>query len=144
MEIPDYYNLMRDWTVRIPRKLDGSGVVTLTMRAGSMKHFGLDKFPRPKDHGSMDPSGKFISAPLQIRFGGANMGSFRLAYDWAAGKQKPLACRFRLGSSYCIETIDVMTQFLRENYDGWFEFRNEANNTFYRRHFSSTVGLGGG
>ena len=139
MEIPDYFNLMRDWTVRIPVSTDGSGVCTLTMRAGNMKHFGLDKFPRPEDYGRPNPGGSGFVAPMQVRFGGANQGSYRLAYEWRPGKQKPGMCRFRLGSNYRIETFEVITNFLRENYSGWFEVRNEGGNNFCNRHFKSTV-----
>lgn len=144
MEIPAYYDLMQDWTVRVPKKLDGSGVVTLSMRAGNMKHFGLDKFPRPKDYGFFDPKGNFHAAPMQIRFGGANQGSFRLAHNWTPGKQKPDMCRFRLGSGFVIETLDVLTNYLRANYSGWFEIRNEFGNNLNRRHFKSVVSLGEG
>ena len=144
MEIPDYYNPMWDWTVRVPVRMDGSGVATLSMRAGNMRHFGLDKFPSPKDYGSLDPvTGRRI-APMQIRFGGANQGSFRLAHNWTPGKKKPDMCRFRLGSSFKIETLQVITDWLRENYDGWFEIRNEGGNNLNSRHFKSLVSLGGG
>ena len=144
MEIPSYYDLMQDWTVRVPVHLDGSGVCTFSMRAGNMKHFGLDKFPSPKDYGRIDPlTGRRIK-PLQFCFGGVNQGSYRLAHNWTPGKQKPDMCRFRLGSSYKIETLQVITNWLRENYDGWFEIRNANGNNLNRRHFMSTVSLGGG
>ena len=144
MQIPDYYDLMQDWTVRIPQSIDGSGVVTLSMRAGNMKHFGLDKFPRPKDHGRTDPEGRYIFPQIKPRFGGANQGSFRLAHNWTPGRQKPDMCRFRLGSGYKIETLQVITDWLRTNYDGWFEIRNGNGNNLNVRHFKSLVSLGGG
>ena len=142
--MPDYWMPMWDYTTHIPRNVDGSGVVTLSMRAGNMKHFGLDKFPRPQDHGRTDPEGRYIFPQIKPRFGGANQGSFRLAHNWTPGRQKPDMCRFRLGSGYKIETLQVNTDWLRENYDGWFEIRNDGGNNLNRRHFKSLVSLGEG
>ena len=144
VEIPDYYNLMRDWTVPIPQRVDGRGVVWLSMRAGSMKHFGLDKFPRPEDYGRPNPDGSGVSRVFSTRKGGANQGSFRLAYEWRSHPSKPHMCRFRLGSNFRIETLEVISNFLRENYSGWWEIRNEHGNNSYRSFFSSDALRAGG
>ena len=128
MQVPDYYDPMREWAVLIPRKLDGSGAVTLWMRAGNMAHFGLDKFPSPQADGSSDPGGQVRHRPTLGKLAGANQGSFRLAYRWETGRQKPQMCRFRLSSNYLIETLEVISQFLRDNYGGPFEIRNANGN----------------
>ncbi len=136
MGIPSYYDLSRQWTVPIPQRVDGSGVVELKMSAGNMKAFGLDEFPRPKDHGAVDPiSGKRVIS-IQPNKGGANQGSFRLAYSWATEGTKPLMARFRLSSRWRMETLQVITNYLVENYDGWFEIRNEHGNNVWGSYFS--------
>ena len=128
MAIPDYWNPMREYTQWIPRKLDGTGAVKLWMRAGNMKHFGLDQFPRPDCKDSSLPDGRCYTRLTKGKLAGANQGSFRLAYKWVPGKKKPHMCRFRLSSNYLIETLEVISQFLRENYDGPFEIRNANGN----------------
>ena len=144
VEVPPGYDPMREWTVQIPQRLDGSGYVSLRMKAASMKYFGLDKFPRPEDYGRPYPDGKGIALVLNPRKSGANQGSFRLAYEWRDHPRKPHMCRFRLSANYRIETLQVITDFLRENYSGWFEIRNDHGNNCYRGYFSSDALLGGG
>ena len=137
MEVPSYYDPMRNWRVWIPRDVDGSGVVALNMRAGNMKHFGLDKFPSPEDHGVPLPGGEGKAFPFPSKRGGANQGNFRLAYKWTTEMQKPHMCRFRLGSGWKIETLAVITNYLRENYEGPFEIRNEFGNNVWGSCFSN-------
>ena len=137
MAIPDNYDPMRDWQVSIPRSVDGSGVVFLSMRAGNMKHFGLDKFPSPEDYGVVDPSGTFRFVPWPSKRGGANQASLRIAYRWTPEKKKPHMCRFRLSSNWKMETLEVITNYLRENYDGPFEIRNGFGNNVWKSCFSS-------
>lgn len=139
MAVPDYWHPMREWAVPIPRKLDGTGSVTLWMRAGNMKFFGLDHFPRPDCKDSSLPSGRCTTRLTKGKLAGANQGSFRLAYQWVPGKKKPLMCRFRLSSNYLIETLEVISQFLRENYDGPFEIRNANGNSVSRCSFRNYV-----
>ena len=128
MQVPDYYDPMREWAILIPRKLDGSGVVRLWMRAGNMKHFGLDKFPSPQGDGGSDVGGQLRRRPTLGKLAGANQGSFRLAHTWEPGRKKPRMCSFRLGSNYLIETLGVISQFLKQNYNGPFEIRNANGN----------------
>ena len=139
MAIPDWYDDIRDWQVAIPRTVDGSGVVFLNMRAGNMKYFGLDKFPRPKDYGVLDPEGSYLFVPYPSKRGGANQASLRIAYRWTSENTKPHMCRFRLSSNWKIETLQVITNYLRENYEGPFEIRNGFGNNVWSSCFSSTV-----
>ena len=93
-----------------------------------MKRFGLDQLPRPQDDGSGDEGGKLRHRMTMGKLAGANQGSFRLAYSWLPGKQKPLMCCFRLSSNYLIETLHVIYEALKENYEGSFEIRNANGN----------------
>ena len=136
-QVPDWYDLKREWAILIPRKMDGSGSVTLWMKAGSMKRFGLDQLPRPQGDGSGDEWGQARTRMTLGKLAGANQGSFRLAYRWRPDGQKPLMCRFRLSSNYLIETLHVIYEGLVENYEGSFEIRNSNGNylpsTCFRR-----------
>ena len=127
-QVPSYYDPMREWAILIPRRLDGTGSVTLWMKAASMKHFKLDQFPRPQCHAVSDPAGKCGVRMTLGKLAGANQGSFRLAYEWTAEMKKPHMCRFRLSSNYLMETLHVITDFLKENYEGSFEIRNANGN----------------
>ena len=144
MEVPEWYDLNREWSTLIPRKMDGSGAVVLWMKAGSAKRFGLDKFPRPECARAPYPGRKCTIRPTMGKLAGANQGSFRLAHSWPAGEKKPRMCRFRLSASWRVETMQVITNFLRENYDGWFEIRNCHGNNAWDRYFSSIALPGGG
>ena len=139
MAIPASYDLMRDWTTYIPQRIDGSGVVGLHMRAGSAKHFRLDEFPRPKDQGITNPSGDYVIISMPPRKRGANNGSFRLAYEWTAGRDKPHAVRFRLSGKWRMETLQVITNYLNSGDVPWLYLTNYANNRADLRCFTSTV-----
>ena len=128
MEVPEWYDLNREWSTLIPRKLDGSGAVILWMKAGSAKHFGLDKFPRPECATSSDPLRKCRTRLTMGKLAGANQGSFRLAYEWVPDKKKPKMARFRLGSNYLIETLEVIATHLTLHYEGAWEIRNADGN----------------
>ena len=128
MQVPDWYDLNREWTVLIPRKMDGSGVVTLWMKAASAKHFGLDQFPRPECTRSSDPNGKCRRRLTMGKLAGANQGSFRLAYEWVPEKKRPKMVRFRLSSNYLIETLEVIATHLSSHYEGAWEIRNGDGN----------------
>lgn len=93
-----------------------------------MRHFGLDQFPSPECKDSTLPGGRCRGRLTQGKLAGANQGSFRLAYEWVPGKKKPRMSSFRLSSNYVIETLEVISQFLKENYDGPFEIRNRNGN----------------
>ena len=102
-----------------------------------MKHFGLDQLSRPDCEDSSLPGGRCYGRLTFGKIGGANQGSFRLAYEWVPGNKKPRMCRFRLSSNYLIETLEVVSQFLRENYDGPFEIRNANGNRLPATGFRS-------
>lgn len=142
MTIPPFYDLMRDWTTYIPQRMDGSGVVGLHMRAGSMQHFKLDKFPRPKDHGITYPDRNAVIISMPPRKRGANNGTFRLAYKYSPGRDKPHACRFRLSGKWRVETLQVITDYLNSGDVPWLYLTNYANNRANLRCFTSTVGYG--
>lgn len=137
--IPDHYDLMREWTTHLPRTLEGDGCVALHMRAGSMKHFGLDKLPRPKDYGISLPGGRGIAIRYPVKKAGANQACLRIAYEWSTQSGKPYMSTFRLSSNWKIETVHVLADWLRENYEGPFEIRNGNGNQFYRRCFRNGV-----
>lgn len=139
MEPPDWYGPQMQWVVHVPQRLDGSGCVALRMSVEGMKRFGLDKFPRPDDYGSPNPNGEGRVVYITRKRGGANQGSFRLAYGWREGTEKPLMVRFRLGSNWRMETLHVITNYLMENYEGWFEIRNDHGNNVWKGFFSSDV-----
>ena len=137
MEIPPYIDPMSEWTMRLPRNLDGTGEVLMWMRAGNAKHFGLDKFPSPQCDGLGNPSGRCFTTLTRGKLAGANQGSFRLAYDWPSGSIKPRMVRFRLSSAWKVETMQVITEYLRETYDGWFEIRNRHGNKAWGSVFAA-------
>ena len=142
--IPDWFDSNREWSQVIPQRTDGSGRVILWMKAGNVRAFGLDKLPRPDGNGSPNEGGEPSGRPTLGKLAGANQGSFRLAHSWPAGEKKPRMCRFRLSASWRVETMQVITNFLRENYDGWFEIRNCHGNNAWDRYFSSIALPGGG
>ena len=139
MEIPSYWDPMSEWTMRIPRNVDGTGEVLMWMRAGNAKHFGLDKFPSPECNRGQDPEGRCFTTLTRGKLAGANQGSFRLAYAWRDGPGKPHMARFRLSSGWKVETMQVITNHLRATYDGWFEIRNVHGNVAWNRVFSSDL-----
>ena len=143
-EVPEYWGLNREYTILIPKRTDGSGLVYLMMKAGNAKAFGLDKFPRPDLDGGPNEGRPIRLRHTQGKLAGANQGSFRLAHSWPAGENKPRMCRFRLGRDWCVETMEVISNFLRENYDGWFEIRNCHGNKAWNGYFSSNALPGGG
>ena len=128
MEVPEWYDLNREWSTLIPRKMDGSGAVVLWMKAGSAKRFGLDKFPRPECARAPYPGRKCTIRPTLGKLAGANQGSFRLAYEWPSDMKKPKMARFRLGSNYLIETLEVIATHLTRHYEGAWEIRNADGN----------------
>ena len=128
MEVPEWYDLNREWSTLIPRKMDGSGAVVLWMKAGSAKRFGLDKFPRPECARAPYPGRKCTIRPTLGKLAGANQGSFRLAYEWPSDMKKPKMARFRLGSNYLIETLEVIATHLTLHYEGAWEIRNADGN----------------
>lgn len=138
-QIPDYWNPMREWSISIPRKMDGTGSVTLWMKSGNMRHFGLDKFPRPECNGGTDPKGQCRGRLSQGKIAGPNQGSFRIAYEWVPDKQKPRMASFRLSSNYLIETLEVISHFLDQNYEGSFEIRNRFGNNLDTGQFIKFV-----
>ena len=104
-----------------------------------MKHFGLDKLPSPKDYGVSLPgqSGKVITYPTKKA--GANQASLCIAYEWSPEMGKPYMSRFRLSSNWKVETVHVLTDWLKENYEGPFEIRNHNGNKFYGGCFRNDV-----
>lgn len=143
MRNPTNFDLTRQWTVYIPKRMDGSGVVGLHMTGGNMQYFKLDKFPSPKDHGVPDPSGNYKLFYMPIRQRGANNGNFRLAYKYEPGREKPRMCRFRLSGDWCMETLMVITDYLNSTDVEWLHIANEAGNNVWRNSFSSTSVWGG-
>ena len=139
MIVPDDYNLMRQWTVWIPQKTDGSGVVRLCMKAGSAKYFGLDKFPCPEDGTVSDPSGKYCFRRMPLSKSGANNGNFRLAYEQLPGRQKPSMVRFRLKGPWVMDTLAVITNYLNAGDVPWMYIANEFGNPVSHGSFRSTV-----
>lgn len=140
MKIPPYIDPMSEWTMRIPRNVDGTGEVLLWMRAGNASHFGLDELSRPQCDGLGDPQRLCFTTLTKGKLAGANQGSFRLAYEWPAGRHKPRMVRFRLSSAWKLETMQVITNYLRETYDGWFEVRNVHGNKFCGSRFAADYG----
>lgn len=143
MAIPDYWDPMREWSVAIPQKSDGSGVVGLFMRAGNMQHFKLDQFPRPKDHGITYPGSEYVFGYAPFREGGANNGNFRIAYEHLPGRQKPSMARFRLKGPWVMDTLAVITNYLNAGDVPWMYIANEFGNAVSHGCFRSTVEWGG-
>ena len=143
MRAPTHLDLTRQWTVYIPQRMDGSGVVGLHMTLGNMQYFKLDKFPSPKDHGISNPSGNYKLCYMPIRQRGSNNGNFRLAYAYEPGRQKPRMCRFRLSGDWRMETLMVITDYLNSTDVEWLHIANESGNKVWGDSFSSTSVWGG-
>ena len=139
MTIPSWVPPTTEWTTYIARNTDGSGVVALYMSAGNMRYFGLDQLPSPKDHGVPDPSGKYRFFQTPIRQGGANKGSFRIAYAERPTSTKPSMTRFRLDTNYCLDTLQVLTNHLNDLGVDWLYLCNAHGNRLSKSSFHSNA-----
>ena len=130
---------MEMWSVPISKSLDGSGVVHLRMRRGSLIALKLDQFPTPKDYGRIDPvSGKRRITPRTVTRG-ANQGYFRVAYAWNPEGTRPHTASFALSSSYNMETLQVITDHLNKMQVDWLYLTNRNGNLISKSCFRSTV-----
>ena len=139
MSIPSWYDPTRQWTVYIPARTDGSGVCGLHMTAGNMQYFQLDKFPPPREQRVRTRSEDMRLFSMPVRNRGANNGSYRIAYKWVPGKDKPLSCRFRLSGQHKMETLKVIADYLNTTDVEWLHIANHANNNIWRSAFSSNA-----
>jgi len=137
---------MRNWTGYMPARTDGSGVVRIDMRSGNAEYFKLGQLPSPQDHGVELPGGEGRLITMPTRRRGANNGSFRIAYQAMSGGQKPHMARFRLGSRWTLDTLQVLTNHLNEKGVDWLWLANEHGNPVSRGCFHSNAlfGEGGG
>lgn len=121
----------------IHRKADGTGTVKLMGRQGNMSHFGFDQYPGGGwDHPPLQPGKEKLYMPRITRVG-ANGICFRIAHGWTDDREKPDMASFRLSGNAITETYQVITDYLRENYDGWFQLRNKHGNHLGRGCFTS-------
>ena len=126
-------------SVAIPKKLDGSGVVHLSMRKANLIALRLDEFPRPKDYGRPNPGGTGYRISPYLRNAGPNQGYFRVAYAWNPQSAKPHTASFRLSCEYTMETLQVITDHLNEKEVEWLYLTNRFGNPVSRSCFSSTT-----
>ena len=126
-------------SVAIPKKLDGSGVVHLSMKKANLIALRLDEFPRPKDYGRPDPGGSGYLVQPYLRNAGPNQGYFRVAYAWNANGPRPHTASFRLSSGYNRETLQVITEHLNKKGVDWLYLCNRHGNPISSSCFYATV-----
>lgn len=128
---------MSQSTTYIPRRTDGSGVCALHCQTATQEYFGFDKFPVPKDHGVLDPSGKYRIFAWPSGKRGANNLSLRIAYAWTPGRKKPDMARFRLSGDAVMDTVQVVANFLNQSGVEWLYIANKNGNPLSRSAFHS-------
>ena len=127
---------MRQYFTLIHRKTNGTGTVKLMGRAGNMKHFGFDEYPGGGwDQGDVEEGKEKLYLPNITKVGATGV-AFRIAHGWTDDREKPDMASFRLSGNYVMETFQVITDFLTENYDGWFQLRNANGNHLGRGCFT--------
>ena len=137
MSIPPSVGPTWEWTTYIARNTDGTGVVGLHMKAGSLKYFSLDNLPSPQDQGITDPAtGRtFFTRPGGLR--GANNGNYRIAYAPSANGGKPKMARFRLSGDHTLDTLQVVTNHLNAGGVEWLYLCNKHGNRLSKGAFTS-------
>lgn len=136
--------LMREFVRAIPRKTDGTGVSYIYTKTATAEHFGFDKFPIPKDHGILDPTGQYRMIVPNSYKGGANNLSLRIAYEWRSGGKKPYMSRFRLGGDPIMDTVQVVCNYLNETGVKWLYIANKHGCKLSRSSFHSDAVWGKG
>ena len=111
--------MMRQVSIPIARKTDGTGACLLQCKRGVAEYFRLTELPTPDDYGMLDPSGQFRLIHLVSRQGGANNMSLRIAYPGPPGSKRPLYSRFRLSADPILDTVQVLTDHLNEKRVNW-------------------------
>lgn len=127
------------WSVPLAKRLDGTGVVHLRMRRGSLVALKLDQFPTPQEYGRINPvtGTRYITPRTVTR--GANQGYFRVAYAWNPEGTRPHTASFALSSSFNMETLQVITDHLNEMQVDWLYLTNRNGNLISPSCFRSTV-----
>lgn len=137
MDALERERLTRQYTRYIARRTDGSGVCALHCQTATADYFGFDKFPVPKDHGILDPTGKYRMFGCPGNKRGANNMSLRIAYSRTPGRQKPNMTRFRISGDPVLDTVQVITNFLNESGVDWLYIANKNGNPLSRSAFHS-------
>lgn len=132
------FQLMRETVTPFPRRTDGSGVCFLYCKRATRDYFKLDQLPFPEDHGVPDPSGKGRLIYMSTRKGGANNLNLRIAYEWRSRGQKPYMVRLRIGGDPCMDTVQVLTNYLNETGVEWLYICNANGNRLSRSCFHSS------
>ena len=104
MRSTNYGDPMREWAGFMPRRMDGSGVVRIRMRAGNAQYFRMAELPEPRDLGELnaDTAQRFFPMPKEQK--GPNNKNYRIAVPGRYRTGKPQMCRFRLSSpNYLIQ-----------------------------------------
>ena len=132
----DDLDLRQEWAL-IHQKTNGTGTVRLMGRRGNIRHFGFDQYPGSYYPAPpVEPGKEELFMPRITRVGASGV-VFRIAYGFTDGREKPDMASFRLSGNALVETYQVITDYLRENYDGWFQLRNANGNHLGRGCFSS-------
>ena len=127
------------WSVPLAKRLDGSGVVHLRMRRGSLVALKLDQLPTPQEYGRIDPlSGARLITPRSVTRG-VNQGYFRVAYAWNPNGPRPHTASFSLSSRFSDETLQVITNHLNDKGVDWLYLCNRHGNPISRSCFRSTT-----
>ena len=137
-------DLMREMTIPFARRSDGTGVCLLYIKRANAEYFGFDKLPTPKDYGFPDPSGKYRLTYWTGKKGGANNLSLRIAYSWPTGRKKPYTARLRIGGDPCLDSVQVLTDYLNETGVEWLWFCKAHGGMLSSSCFRSTSSRGGG
>ncbi len=107
--------LQEQTQIPIPKKADGSGLAWLYCKRATAEHFGFDKLPSPQDQGVLLPNGERRIFWANVKHGGANNLSLRIAYAWTPGRIKPDMVRVRVGGNPVMDTVQVLTNILNES-----------------------------
>ena len=133
------FQLMRETTTPFPRRTDGSGVCFLYCKRATRDYFKFDQLPVPDDYGVPDPSGQGRLVYMRMRKGGANNLNLRIAYAWSAKGKKPYMVRIRIGGDPCMDSVQVLTNYLNETGVEWLYICNANGNRLSRSHFHSSA-----
>lgn len=122
----------------IPKRTDGSGLVTLQTSEDTYELFNMDRFPMPQELEQYLSSG--AGFPVPRRTSSANSTPYRILRSGTVvptGHKFP-SSSFSLGSQHINETLFVLAQLLKDAGGPFAALANKSGNRF-RHHLLNNI-----